>query len=529
VRELILGMLGGTALLIYGLSMMGDGLRRYAGGAIKRILAALTSNTYVAVVVGAALTALVQSSSAITVLLVGFVNAGLMTLAQAVGVIYGANIGTTITAQLIAFKLTDYALLFVAIGFVIRYGGASERARNLGSAVLGFGLMFVGLNAMGSGIAFVQGHEVFRRLIEDLGRMPLTAILVGMVATMIVHASSAIIAVAMVLAGAGLLDLTGAICIVLGTNIGTSIAAQLASIGTNTGARRTAWAHTIFNVTGVILVFFVLPRFVVLARSTSSDLQRQIANSHTLFNMLNTIFYIPLTARYVRFLERLIPERGPAKAMKTHLDERLLRTPVAALNACRVELREASRAMNEMMDQSIKLMVRWDQRMSSMLLDEERLLNETQKNITKYLMVLTQQRLSETESQQASDLIQATNDLERMGDHFDEIGRLASRKYEEAAEFSEAAARDLEKLRSTLGSVLSQLPSLIDEPTLYMPEVIDEILTMAAALRQSHITRLRQGRCSVDAGVLFFDVLNHIESVTGFVRDMSSVLASYGR
>ncbi len=529
MRELILGMLGGTALLIYGLSMMGDGLKRYAGPAIKRILSALTGNIYIAVVVGAVLTALVQSSSAITVLLVGFVNAGLMTFAQTVGVIYGANIGTTITAQLIAFKLTDYALLFVAIGFVIRYGGTNERARNLGSATLGFGLMFVGLNAMSSGVAFVQHHEAFRRLIADLGRMPLTAILVGMVATMIIQASSATIAVAMVLAGAGFLDLTGAICIVLGSNIGTSITAQLASIGTNTNARRTAWAHTIFNVTGVILMFFVLPRFVALARSTSSVLERQIANSHTLFNVVNTLLYIPLTKRYVRFIERLIPEGSPSKRMKTHLDERLLRTPVAALNACRVELREASRAVNEMMDQSIRLMVRYDQKMASRLSDQEKVLNETQKGIIEYLMVLTQQRLSETESKQASDLIQATNDLERMGDHFDEIGRLANRKYEEAAEFSEAAVQELEKLRAAVGSVLSQLPLIVDEPTLYMPETIDEILSMAATLRENHISRLRQGRCSVDAGVLFFDVLNHIESVTGFVRDMSSVLASYGR
>jgi len=529
MRELILGVVGGTALLMFGLSMMGDGLKRYAGNAVKRILGALTGNTYIAVVVSALLTALMQSSTAITVLAVGFVNAGLMTLTQAVGVIYGANIGTTITAQLMAFRLTDYALLFVAVGVAARLGGGSDRARNLGSAILGFGLMFVGLNSLSAGVTFLQNNPSFSRVVIELGQMPLTALLTGALAAMLVHSSSAIIAIAMVLASVGLLSLPGAICIVLGTNIGTSVTAQLASIGTNINARRTAWAHTMFNVTGAVVAFFLLPQFASVVRLTSSSVQRQIANSHTLFNVINTCIFLPLTGKYVLMLEKLLPDRSRGRSPASRLDDRFLRTPAAALNACRAEIKECSKLANDMMEQSIKLMIRWDEKLASKLVDNEKRLNEAQKDITKYLMSLTQQRLSETESQQASDLIQAINDLERMGDHFDEIARLASRKYDEGAEFSEAAAAELERLGKAIGTVLSQLPAVIDDPTLYMAELIDEVLGMAVALRQNHITRLRQGRCSVDAGVIFFDVINHVESVTGFVKDMLSVLASYGR
>ena len=529
MRDLILGIVGGTALLMFGLSMMGDGLKRYAGNAVKRILGALTGNTYLAVIVSAVLTALMQSSTAITVLAVGFVNAGLMTLTQAVGVIYGANIGTTITAQLMAFRLTDYALLFVAIGFAVRFGGASDRARNLGSAVLGFGLMFIGLNSLSNGVGFLQRNEAFSRIVMDLGQMPLTAVLVGALGAMLVHSSSAIIAIAMVLAEAGLLGLSGAVCIVFGTNIGTSVTAQLASIGTNVNARRTAWAHTMFNVSGTLFSFLVLPYFISIIRATSPSVQRQIANSHTLFNVTNTLVFLPLTARYVRLLERFLPERSKGQGPTTFLDDRLIRTPPAALNACREEIKECSKLVYDMMEQSMKVMIRWDERLGSRLAEKEKRLNDAQKDVTKYLMSLTQQRLIEAESRQASDLIHTVNDLERIGDHFDEMARLAARKYDEGAEFSEAAVSELEKMRKALGAVLTQLPSVIDDPTLYMAEMIDEVLGMASVLRQNHITRLRQGRCSVDAGVIFFDVINHVEAVTGFVKDMLSVLASYSR
>lgn len=524
MRDFAFGLLGGTALLIFGMSMLGDGLKRCAGNTMKKILGALTGDTYRAIAVSAALTALVQSSSATTVLTVGFVNAGLMTLSQAVGVIYGANIGTTMTAQLIAFKITDYALLMVAVGFVVRLSGRTERLSNLGSAILGFGLMFIGLKTLNAGVLYVEKQPIFRQALLELGHMPVMATLIGVVATMLVQASSAIIAIAMVLAGAGLMDLTSAICIMLGTNIGTSITAQIASIGTSANARRVAWAHTFFNLIGVVLTFTILPVFVRLAAATSVDPSRQIANGHTMFNVANTIVFLPFTASFVRLLERLVG-RGDKEETPTHLDDRLLRTPAAALSACRQQLAQCSGLVLEMLDNAFKLVVSYDTRVAARFNEQEDALNRHQKDITRYLMSLTRYRLSQLESRQASYLLQATNSLERIGDHLEEITRLAQRKDQEGAAFSSTAVAELSALKRIVRRLLTDLPAVIDGSASDVSRDVDDLFYTVEALRQNHISRLREGTCSVDAGVIFFDVINHAEAIADLVRDIESVLS----
>ncbi len=526
MRDFVFGLLGGTAFLIFGMSMLGDGLRRSAGSRMKRILASLTGDTYRAIAVSAGLTALMQSSSATSVLTVGFVNAGLMTLFQAVGVIYGANIGTTITAQLVAFKITDYALLFVALGFVIRLMGKNERLTNMGSALMGFGLMFVGIRTLNSGMLFVEQHALFRHALLNLSHMPVMAVLIGVTTTMLVQASAAIVAIAMVLAGAGLMDLTGAICIMLGTNIGTSITAQIASIGTNANARRVAWAHTCFNVIGVMITIMILPVFVRLASASSSDLQRQIANSHSMFNIANTLVFLPFTHHFVRLLERLVKAK-PAERTATHLDERLQRTPAAALNACRRELSDTKMLLLEMTDLAFRLVSSYDSRLASKFDDDENLLNEYQKNITRYLMGMTRYRLSQSESRQSSDLLQATNAIERAGDHLEEIARLALRKNEEGVSFSDYALEELADLRKLCERLFESLPAIIDGGAATLSRDINDLLYTAEALRQNHVARLREGTCTVDAGVIFLDIINHAESIADLLSDVAAVLTPW--
>ena len=259
MKELVFGLIGGTALLMYGVEKMGNGLEKASGEMMRKILTVLTGRVWSAFLVGTFLTALVQSSTAITVLTVGFVNAGLMKLPQAIGVIYGANIGTTITAQLMAFsfhfKLTDIALPVLGIGFAVSFLPKNRTVRNVGDAIMGFGMMFLGLKILNSGVPFMQSDPTLRSFFLNYASIPIVAILLGIVATAAVHSSAATVGLVMVLGQAGLLDLRAAICIMFGDNIGTCITAQLASVQGNIHARRTAWAHTLYNVIGVLMAW----------------------------------------------------------------------------------------------------------------------------------------------------------------------------------------------------------------------------------------------------------------------------------
>lgn len=308
MRDFITGVLGGAALIMFGVEVMGGALERLAGEGLRRALAALTGTVGRAFVAGTGLTALVQNSTAVTVLTVGFVHAGLLPLASAVGIVYGANLGTTATAQLMAFEITDYALLLVAVGFLLRSAAGRRPEGEAGLAVLGLGIAFLGLKVLHGGVGFIRDSETTRQVFLRMSGSPIGAILAGMVATMLVHSSSATIGLAMVLARAGMIDLTAAIALMLGDNIGTCITAQIASLGRSAGARRTAWAHTLFNISTVLMAVVLLPALVSVVKVSAPEIGRQIANAHTLFNLLGALVFLPLTGRFVKLLIWLVPE-----------------------------------------------------------------------------------------------------------------------------------------------------------------------------------------------------------------------------
>lgn len=315
MKNFIFGIIGGTALLMYGVELMGRGLEKTSGKLIKKILLILTGRVWSSFLVGIFLTALVQSSTAVTVLTVGFVNAGITKLPSAVGIIFGANIGTTITAQLMAasysFSITDFALPVLGTGFLMTLF-KKDALKNLGEAFMGFGMMFLGLRILNSGVEFMRSSEDLNYFFKTYASIPIVALLLGTTVTALVHSSSATVGIVMVLGEAGLLDLTSAICIMLGDNIGTCITAQLASLTGNVNARRTAWAHTLYNTIGVIIALFVLPVFTHLVKYITLYLQPKakisliIANSHTIFNILSAVIFLPFTKQYVRFLKFLI-------------------------------------------------------------------------------------------------------------------------------------------------------------------------------------------------------------------------------
>lgn len=337
MEELVFGLIGGTALLMYGVDMMGEGLEKASGETMKKILTALTGNTLSAFFVGTLVTAIVQSSTAITVLTVGFVNSGLMNLSQAMGIIYGANIGTTITAQLMAFsfkfKLTDIALPVLGIGFGINYIAKNKKIKNIGQALMGFGMMFLGLKILNGGIPYLQQSETLRYFFSRYASIPAVGVLLGIVATAMVHSSAATVGLVMILGQAGLLDLRAAIYLMLGDNIGTCVTAQMASLTGNANARRTAWGHTLYNVFGVLITWLTLPIFMKIVVwtteyfHTNADISVYIANSHTIFNLLSAVLFLPITKYYVNFLNKIVRSKTDMINGKALLNKLLLDKP----------------------------------------------------------------------------------------------------------------------------------------------------------------------------------------------------------
>ena len=352
---LCVSMLGGLALFLYGMEKMSTGLKRTAGNKMRAILAALTKNRVIAMFVGAFITTVIQSSSATTVMLVSFVQAGLMTFAQSMGVILGADIGTTITAQLIAFKLTDYALLMIALGFSLHMFGKRGTTKNVGDVILGFGILFFGMKLMSDAMSPLRTYTVFIDTMKEMEN-PFLGILVGALFTSLVQSSSATTGVVIVLAQQGLLTLEAGIPLVFGANIGTCITAGLASIGTSREAKRVALAHVIFKIAGVLLFVFWIPWFADLIRMIAvrfdSGTARQIANAHTIFNVALALIFLPFTEHFSRLVVKILPHQEEPKdvVMTTkYLDEESISTPAIALDLARAEVARMAKLVYRML------------------------------------------------------------------------------------------------------------------------------------------------------------------------------------
>lgn len=536
MRDLIFGLIGGTALLMYGVDKMGDGLEKASGEMMKKILSVLTGKVWSAFLVGTLLTALVQSSTAITVLTVGFVNAGLMKLPQAVGVIYGANIGTTITAQIMSasfeFKLTDYALPLVGIGFAINYLAKNKTLKNLGSAIMGFGMMFLGLKTLNSGVPYMQSNATFNYFFQHYASIPVVAILLGGIATALVQSSSATVGLTMVLAKAGLLDLQASICIMLGDNIGTCITAQLASLTGNINARRTAWAHTLYNIFGVAIVSLVLPFFMKTVVWVTSVLQpgqglgAQIANSHTIFNVLSAAIFLPITKYYVRFLETVIRSRKSDDEDKPiYLNKLLLDTPVAAFKASLSEITRGIDITKRMLASVLNAIYTNDNEGLEAVQKDEELINQLQKDITLYIVDIAKRPLSDTLSPLVPAMINSINNIERVGDHAIDMLDLANTVIERRLSFSPEAIKGLKEIQAVLFEMIDNTVKLLTERDMSLAYKNTELETridiMSKSLLDNHLARLEQGKCNIESGVLYSDLVNYFERVADHIYKVS--------
>lgn len=527
MQELIFGMIGGTALLMYGVNMMGDGIEKASGETMKKILTVLTGKVWSAFLVGIFVTAIVQSSTAVTVLTVGFVNSGLMNLSQAIGIIYGANIGTTITAQIMAFsfklKLTDIALPVLGIGFAINQVAKNKKFKNIGQALMGFGMMFLGLKILNDGIPYMQQNKSLIHFFATYASIPIVGLLIGAFVTAIVHSSAATIGLVMVLSQAGLIDLQAAVCIILGDNIGTCLTAQLASMTGNINARRTAWAHTFYNLFGVTVFFLMLPIFlkiVVLATEylqPNGDISSYIANSHTLFNSINALIFLPLTKYYVAFLNKVIRPKKDIHTEKILLDKLLLDTPIAALEACRSEIIRGNGILKTMTKDVMDMIYTNNTKNMSAISDNEAIINNIQKDLTRYVVKLTKKQLTERQSIMIPAMITSVNNLERSGDRIVEIASLFQKKIDNGFSYTEDAIKELKefedvlvKLFDSTSIALKKQDSKIIEQIVALENKADEL---TETFQNNHIIRLNEESCNVDSGVIFIDMIAHLERI----------------
>ncbi|MDR1204283.1 MAG: Na/Pi cotransporter family protein [Peptococcaceae bacterium] len=547
MRDFIFGLLGGTALLMFGISLMGDSLQKLSGKMMRKVLGAITGNVFKAFLVGTLVTSIVQSSTAVTVLTVGFVNARLMQLSQAVGIIYGANIGTTMTAQLMSlsfnFNLMDMALPIVAVGFVLNHFAKKEAMKHVGNAILGVGLLFLGIRTLNMGADFMRTNAALNLFFREYASIPVVGLFLGIMVTALVHSSSATVGLVMVLGMTGLIDFNTGVCIILGDNIGTSVTAQLASLTGSVYARRAAWAHTLYNIFGVCVIWVIRPYFVQMVESftffinPNAGLEALIANAHTLFNVWGAIVFLPLTKYYVRFLEWIIKDKK-SKSEESEdpaavLDKLLLDTPVAAIRASKKSMASGAKIAKTMTEISLKMICDQDFSKAAFVDQHEDELNALQKEVTRYVVELSKRHMTGSSSAMIPAMITCMNHIERIGDHNKDLKHFADVRYERGLEFSDMAVRDMRALGDKIVEMLDLLWQVLNNGGSDNSALLDRLRDMendvdihAERSVQDHIDRLEAGLCTVEAGVLFLDMVNYVERISDHVYKASRDLGA---
>ena len=517
--KVIIQLMGGLGLFIYGMKLMGDGLENAAGEGLKRILEKVTSNRLLGVGIGAIVTAVIQSSSATTVMVVGFVNAGLMSLAQAAGVIMGANIGTTITAQLVAFKLDQIAPLFIFVGAALVMFARAKKRREIGNILLGFGILFTGMSLMSGAMKPLASSPVFSDLLVAVGGNWFIGIIAGTAITALLQSSSATTGILIALASTGIIDIHLALPIIFGCNIGTCVTAMLASIGTNKTAHKAALLHLIFNLVGTVVFLPFLGLIAKFVQTTSpGDVSRQIANAHTVFNIANTALLLPFTNYIIKFINKVIPNDDEVeKAGPKYIDERFLETPViAAGQVIKETIRMANKAKKNV-ELSMKAFIDGDENLVKQVYDNEKIINVLEESITTYLVKLAKCDLSDKEKDIVASTFHVIIDIERIGDHAENIAELAVEKINRNLKYSKDAIEDLYEIYNTTVKALEvSIDAYADRDTAKarsIQKIENKIDTYQRNYRDKHIQRLYDGKCNAYAGAIFLDLISAFERI----------------
>lgn len=535
--KIIFGLVGGLAIFIYGMNMMSECLQKAAGEKMKKILALLTKNPILGVLAGALTTAVLQSSSATTVMTIGFVSAGLMSLPQAISIILGANIGTTMTAQIIAFKITDYIYLFIFAGFLISFISKKEKVKNIGQTIFAFGLLFLGIETMGDVMKPLASSAFFVNMIGKVSHIPILGVCVGAVMTLVVQSSSATIAVLQNFAAqagpdgvTSIIGLTGAIPILLGDNIGTTITAVLASIGQPKDARRTAFAHCVFNISGAILFLFLVKPYAALIQFISPKgneidvISRQIANAHTGFNLVMTLIWIPLIPLMVKIVMKLVPD-GKGKETEVevaenpkYLDNKLIAQPAAALQLVAKEVMYCAKIVDEMIGKLQYRNGKIDKENAELVEEKAKILQKLYASINDYFASLYSGGvLTEEQASQSAGMQYILCDIDRIGQLTREIMETVAKQNKGKHKYSKEALRELKKameqIQMIYGSCIRAISGDVDMDIKELMRQKEDIIQLDEKMRKNHIARVGKGKCDSKLTIPFNDVLHNIDRI----------------
>lgn len=541
----VFGLLGGLALFIFGMNMMSESLQKVAGDKMKKVLGVLTRNAVCGMLAGALVTAVLQSSSATTVLVIGFVSAGLMSLKQGISVIFGANIGTTMTAQLMAFKISDYIMPIVFIGFLIAFIAKKEKIKFVGQTIFAFGLLFVGIEMMGDVMKPLATSPVFINMMEKVGHIPVLGVGVGLVMTLVVQSSSATIAVLQSFAsqagpdGASVIGLVGAIPILLGDNIGTTITAILASIGQSKDAKRCAIAHSVFNITGsFIFIWIIKPfaKFVEMISPKGNELDvisRQIANAHMSFNIINTLIWLPLLPVMVKIVMFIVRDDKEVSIEdykeKSFLDKNVISQPIAAMYLVSQEIRRAGRLVSEMIGNMKATVMNNDSKALAELEKNAKLVTEIDENTVSYISgMFSNGSLTEEQSSTTAGLLYVLNDIARVSKRCEDASPVIRAKLEGKYKFSKDAVEELGKVIDNVEIMYrTSIVSLENGDTKTARKVFDyrkELRNMEKKFNKNHLKRLRKNNCKPEFTYPFSNVLHNLErigdSCSGIVEEV---------
>lgn len=532
--KIIFGLVGGLALFLYGMNSMSDALQKAAGEKMKKILGFLTKNPVMGALAGALVTAVLQSSSATTVMVIGFVSAGLMSLPQAISVIFGANIGTTMTAQLMAFKISNYIYPIIFIGFLMNFAGKKERVKNIGMVVFSFGLLFEGIEIMGSVMKPLASSYVFIELMSKVKDLPVLGVLLGMIMTVVVQSSSATIAVLQNFASqagpdgvTSVIGLAGAIPILLGDNIGTTITALLASIGQSKNAKRTAIAHSVFNITGSIVFLFLIPvltgfvQFISPKGAEVDVISRQIANAHTTFNVVCTLVWLPLIPVMVKIVTFIISgdDRAALREYEPQfIDNNLISQPAAAMCLVSKELGRLADCAMDMMD-NLKSYVVNRNNISSRTreyADKVNIVKTLQDNIASYITkMLSSGNLTENQAEQVSGLLYVSNNIGRIADRCGEIEGICNKMADDKTAFSKDANEDLEDCISMAQELYYDAVTSVKlgntELATKVSKEKNKIRKAEKQFNKAHLNRVKKKECSESLTADYSGILYSID------------------
>lgn len=522
----ILSMAGGLGLFLFGIRTMGDGLENAAGAKLKRMLEVLTGNRFLAVLVGFVVTAIIQSSTATTVMVVGFVNAGMMTLAQAVGVIMGANIGTTVTSLLIALNFSSVAAASVLVGVILMLASKKTLVKNLGSIFTGFGLLFLGIDLMSDSMAPLRESAGFMNFIvavSDSPLRPLFGILLGIVMTAVLQSSSASVGVLQTLAMQGLVPLKFSVFVLFGQNIGTCLTALFSTVGAKKNSKRAAVIHLLFNLlgTGMFIFIALLTPYIEWIEKISSDPMAQIAISHIVFNVVSTVVLFPFAKLLVKLSCFIVPGKDDSES-EMHcrfIDDRLLNTPPFAVMQVGKEVARMAKLARDNFETSAYALINRSDKDLDKVMEKEEVINYLNHHITSYLVKLNALDITDSDSDYIARVFHAINDIERVGDHATNLAEAAERNIGDGLTFSDAARDELNQLCGSVITLLDRSIEAFDRQSLgdgeakELSDLEEHIDDLTLTCQDAHIFRLNRNECNTEAGMLYLNTITDFERV----------------